>query len=99
MLDWCREHASLLIVQSIPEIVPGPALRDAFPYGEFSVEQQGLKFVRCEEFLAPWLGKELLYWTRSHFHWTPFAHRLSGERLAEVIEQAWATDSPAGSSH
>jgi lysophospholipase L1-like esterase len=93
LLDWCRERKVLLVVQSIPESIPvGPALRDDFPYDEFPVEQDGLRFIRCEEFLAPWLGKELLYWTRSHFHWTPFAHRLSGERLAEVIEQAWLAE-------
>jgi len=98
MLDWCRGHGKLLVVQSIPEVVPaGPSLRDAFPYGEFSIEQDGLKFIRCEEFLSPWLGKELLYWTRSHFHWTPFAHRLAGEHLAEVIHDAWLAESPQAS--
>ena len=90
LLAWCRERNILLVVQSIPESIPaGPSLRDDFPYGEFLVEQDGLLFVKCEEFLTPYLGQELLYWTRSHFHWTPFAHRLSGQRLAEVIDQAW----------
>jgi GDSL-like Lipase/Acylhydrolase family len=90
LLDWCRDKQVLLVVQSIPEGLPvGPTLRDDFPYAEFPVDQEGMRFVRIEEFLSPWLGKELLYWTRSHFHWTPFAHRLSGERLAEVIAQAW----------
>ncbi len=94
MLAWCRERKILLVVQSIPEgILLGPSLRDDFPYAEFSLPRNGLRFIRCEEFLAPWLGKELLYWTRSHNHWTPFAHRLSGERLAGEIEAAWLASS------
>jgi len=89
LLAWCRERRTSLVVQSIPEVIPaGPSLLDKFPYAEFPTDQAGLQFVRCEELLTPWLGKELLYWNRSHFHWTPFTHHLSGEHLAQVIDEA-----------
>jgi hypothetical protein len=89
LLSWCGEREVGLVIQSIPEGNPySLTLRDDFPYAEFPVDREGLTFLRCEELLAPWLGKEPLYWSRSHFHWTPFAHRLSGERLAEAVDGA-----------
>ena len=35
--------------------------------------------------LLPYIGREQLYWKRSHYHWTPFAHDKSGRALANLI--------------
>ena len=89
LLGWCREHGVGLVIQSIPLANHRePSLQDDFPYAGFPVDQPGLLFVRCRDFLDPLLGKDLLYWTRSHSHWTPLAHQLAGERLAEVLDQS-----------
>jgi hypothetical protein len=62
-----------------------PMLVEAFPLGEFDVARDGIVFVSGKEQLDPWLGREPLYWRRSHFHWTPVAHRIAGEALARTI--------------
>jgi lysophospholipase L1-like esterase len=83
-----RARGIPLVIQSIPSdtFVDGKrALVEAFPIGQFDVAREGLAFVSGKEFLDPYLGRERLYWTRSHFHWTPFAHRVSGEALARVV--------------
>lgn len=77
-----------LLIQSIP--IPSPVvdpttLVDAFPLAEFDVNRPGLVFFSAKEVLDPYLGKEKLYWTRSHGHWTPLAHRLDGEALARIV--------------
>ena len=81
-----------LVIQSIPERSPETegGMRDDFPQLGFAVDRPGLAFVAARGVLAPHADRELLYWTRSHSHWTPFSHRLSGEELARVIaEHGW----------
>ena len=83
-----RARGIPLVIQSIPgdTLVDGTrTLVEAFPLGEFDVAREGIAFVSGKQLLDPWLDRELLYWTRSHFHWTPFSHRLSGEALARTI--------------
>jgi hypothetical protein len=63
---------------------------DVFPIERFDVGRPGLHIIACSEFLAPHLGKELLYHERSHLHWTPFSHRLDAERLGGLIETIFA---------
>jgi lysophospholipase L1-like esterase len=83
-----------LVIQSIP--VPAQALPpgathgpgkmvDLFPLDRFDVHRPGLYFVSAKEFLQASSDTHLLYWTRSHVHWTPFSHAASGRRLAELI--------------
>jgi lysophospholipase L1-like esterase len=80
-----REHGVPLVVQSIPNFTPEPpTLVDAFPAG-FAADRPGLAVLAAKPLLEPYLGREKLYNTRSHWHWTPLAHRLSGEALANLI--------------
>lgn len=75
-----------LVIQSIPdERLPEMKLVDSFPLDLFDVKRPGILFVAPKEILDPLEGKELLYWRRSHHHWTPLAHRLAGEELAKRI--------------
>jgi len=83
-----RKRGIALLIQSIP--IPdkgsGPtALIDVFPYAEFDVDRPGLTFFASKPLLDPHLGRELLYWERSHGHWTPLAQRLDGEALARLV--------------
>lgn len=89
LYGFCRDHGIALVVQSIPSNRGDPiALVDLFPRDRFDVTRPGLLFQSDKELLDPSLGKELLYWTRSTGHWTPFSHRVCGKALAEKIEQA-----------
>lgn len=83
------ERGVPLVIQSIPSppVQPGGALIELFPVGEFDVQREGLAFFPAREALAPYNGRELLYYLRSHGHWTPLAHRLSGEGLARLIDE------------
>lgn len=85
-----------LVVQSIPgqsETAPG-GLIDGFPLQVFHVARPGITYVAGTHFLRRNNGKEHLYWTRSHGHWTPFSHRLSGETLARtIVEHGWLRSS------
>lgn len=75
-----------LVIQSIPdERLPAMKLVDSFPLELFDVKRPGILFLSSKEILDPLEGKELLYWRRSHHHWTPLAHRLAGEELAKRI--------------
>lgn len=87
--ELCEERGVVLVLQSIP-IVKGDesGMVDVFPYGEFDVKPLGSRFIRCEEFLTPLVGKELLYFKRSHMHWTPLSHRLDAEKLVAVLGEA-----------
>ncbi len=83
-----RAQGIPLVIQSIPGEVKESGesrLVDAFPLAEFNVARGGLAFVSAKELLDPLEGHEQLYWTRSHFHWTPLAHRIAGEGIARVI--------------
>ena len=83
---FTRERDVPLIIHSIPfgGLTPG-RMRDVFPIEHFEVDRPGLHFFRSMEVLAPHEGKQSLMWGRSHFHWTPFSHRVVGEELAEII--------------
>jgi lysophospholipase L1-like esterase len=90
-----------LLIQSIPipNSVAGPtALVDTFPLAEFDVNRPGLVFFSAKEALDPYVGKDKLYWTRSHGHWTPLAHRLDGEALARIVLERDLLDTAARSS-
>jgi lysophospholipase L1-like esterase len=87
----CRERGIPLVIQSIP--TPNANfhptdLDDVFPYAEFDVNQPGLSFLAAKSVLMPYVGRELLYWEHSHQHWTPRAHQLAGEALAQKILDA-----------
>ena len=84
-----------LVIQSIP--IPAPStspgatsgprrLVEWFPLARFDVHRAGLSFVSAKDVLEPSSDTQLLYWTRSHGHWTPFSHALSGRRLAELMQ-------------
>ena len=90
ILDTTRALDIPFVVQSIPLYVAAPEgeiLVDAFPYEHFPTDQPGLTFLATEPLLQPHLGIEQLYWLQSHFHWTPFAHRISGEALARLVDE------------
>ena len=85
LADWTRARGIPLVIQSIPFRQPSPvALTETFPTG-FDVGREGVWFLPAKSFLDPYVDRELLYWTRSHGHWTPFAHARSGEALAALI--------------
>jgi hypothetical protein len=74
------------VIHSIPtQVGPPPRLVDAFPRERFDLDRPDLAYVSAKAVLEPHLGEKLLYWTRSHWHWTPFSHREAGEALAERI--------------
>ncbi|MHA7836086.1 MAG: SGNH/GDSL hydrolase family protein [bacterium] len=85
--DQTRALGLPLVVQSIPH--PSGAsdgrLLEMFPLEEFDVEREGVHFLGLVERLEPHLGKEPLYHRRSHGHWTPLSHRISGEALARLM--------------
>lgn len=81
----CHSHGLPLVIQSIPVIQNDNHLVDVFPIEHFDTRRPDLVFIACTEFLASHAGKELLYYERSHLHWTPFAHRLSAQRLTEAL--------------
>lgn len=98
-----RERGIPLVIQSIPtpvypngppdpegkDLRPGQVqLIDLFPRAEFDVDRPGLLFVPMKPVLDPLTGEQLLYFLRSHGHWTPLAHRVDGETLAARIADA-----------
>jgi len=87
----CRERGIPLVIQSIPLPNANHApteLVEGFPLADFDVQRPGLVFFPARSVLEPYVGRELLYYERSHQHWTPLAHRLSGEALAVRILDA-----------
>lgn len=79
-----RARGIPLLVQSIPLRLPDDTLVEEFPPG-FDFDRPGLAFLSAKPFLDPLVGKHDLYYRRSHWHWTPISHRLSGEHLARRI--------------
>lgn len=76
-----------LVIQSIPSRrVDRVELVETFP-SEFERERESLYFFAAKAVLEPHRDRELLYWERSHGHWTPFAHARAGEGLAELIAE------------
>lgn len=91
-----RERGIPLVVQSIPSPRDDPErLVELFPVELFDFDRAGLAFVPAKRVLDPWLGREQLYHTRSHWHWTPHAHREAGRALAEVILRRGLLGPPA----
>lgn len=84
LYDTCRARNIPLVVQSIPWQVEG-TLVDLFPADLFDTSRPGLLLVRAKPELDPHVGRELLYHTRSHWHWTPFCHEKAGTALARAI--------------
>ncbi|HET6278968.1 MAG TPA: GDSL-type esterase/lipase family protein [Candidatus Polarisedimenticolia bacterium] len=78
-----RQHGIPLVIQSIPALRPDGTLQDRFPY-RFDQERPGVYLLRAGTFLEPHQGEQLLYFTRSQAHWTPFSHLLSGRALATL---------------
>jgi hypothetical protein len=75
-----------LVVQSIPTEISNPyRLVELFPLEDFNVERPGVDFLAMKALLDPYEGRELLYYHRSHGHWTPFSHAVSGKAIAALI--------------
>jgi hypothetical protein len=76
-----------LIIQSIPHPVGGddPRLLEMFPVDEFDRDREGLYFVSLVDLMNERLATDALYNRRSHGHWTPISHRISGEILGRVV--------------
>jgi hypothetical protein len=82
-----RARGVPLVIQSIPFRKYDPVeLIESFPE-ELDTSRDGLRLLRTKPLLDPYVGRELLYWDRSHSHWTPFSHARSGEALAKLIER------------
>lgn len=97
---WTHERGIPLVIQSIPGIRHGSEGRlelfDAFPIEHFETERERLYFLPAKSFLDPHLETQLLYHTRSHAHWTPFAHSISGQALAHLVLDQGLLDRPQG---
>jgi len=94
MYVWTRERGIAFVIQSIPfpsDTAPGK-LDDLFPHERFDVTRPGIVFFAAKDALEPHAARELLYWQHSHSHWTPLAHRLAGQGLAESISRAGVLD-------
>lgn len=78
-----------LVIHSIPTRLFDPIrLVELFPLDEFPIDRDDLRFFAANAVLNPWLDRALLYYTRSQNHWTPLAHELVGQALAELIDGA-----------
>ncbi|NNL67793.1 MAG: hypothetical protein HKP30_16210, partial [Myxococcales bacterium] len=88
-----RANGAAFLLHSIASPAPlrePKRLLELFPVDAFSLDREGFAFVPSQPLLEPHRETELLYHTRSHGHWTPFAHRVAGEALARaVIEAGW----------
>jgi lysophospholipase L1-like esterase len=83
---FAQDRGIPLVVQSIPTEVPNPyRVVEMFPLADFNVARPGLEFLALKPLLDPYEGHELLYNHRSHGHWTPFSHAISGHALAQLI--------------
>lgn len=78
-----------LAVVSIPTYRQKPdRLIDTFPVDLFGGSRPSYVYVSGAAVLEPHLGREPLYWLRSHYHWTPFAHDVVGRTLADRVVSA-----------
>jgi hypothetical protein len=80
-----REAGIPLLIHSLPNLRGGGELVDSFPSDRFDARRPGVALLASREVLEPFAGRERLYWTRSHWHWTPRSHELAGRALAERI--------------
>jgi hypothetical protein len=94
LYEFTRSKGIPLVIQSIPDLLPPKApgippeqweLVELFPLDDFDVKRPGLHFAAAKKWLDPHRGKQLLYWMRSHQHWTPFSHAVSGKELAALL--------------
>ena len=88
MYEVARGAGAAFLVHSIPSPVPGiepERLLELFPVDLVDFTREGIAFVPSQPLLEPLRERELLYYARSHGHWTPLAHRVAGEALAEAI--------------
>jgi lysophospholipase L1-like esterase len=78
-----------LVIQSIPTRTRGnpDSLTEVFPLGEFDVNRPGIHFFSAKTALEPWSATKQLYYNRSHGHWTPHSHEVSGQELARIIDE------------
>jgi hypothetical protein len=86
MLESTTRNGVPLVIQSIPSYrEPPPRLVERFPLAEFEVQRPNLHFLAAKDVLDPLVADTLLYWKRSHGHWTPVAHETAGKALAELM--------------
>ena len=98
MLETSRGAGARLVIQSIPARRHAPLrLLELLPEAHFDASQPGLTVYRALPDLEPHLQDELLYYDRSHGHWTPFAHRVAGQGLARTILEGGLLEGPSGS--
>lgn len=96
--ESARAHHTPLVLMSIPFRKPAPLeLVETFP-ARFDVAQPGVWFLPAKRELDAHLPTQLLYWNRSHGHWTPFAHARAGEALARLIESEGLLDRRAAAT-
>lgn len=78
-----------LVVQSIPTRTRGnpDSLTEVFPLDDFDVNRPGIRFFSAKTVLEPWRATKQLYYNRSHGHWTPHSHEVSGQELARFIDE------------
>ena len=96
--EQLRQRTISFIIQSIPTRTEA-GLVDSFLAGEFDLKQPGFYFVSMRDHLLPYIGREQLYWERSHRHWTPFAHDKSGRALANLILEEQLFEPETGDVH
>ena len=86
MLTLANEQGIPFVIHSIPTWSQSKdELVEMFPLEVFAPEELGVTFLPSKALLDPYVGEELLYWKRSHGHWTPFCHELAGCELAKLI--------------
>jgi len=85
------ERGIPLVIQSIPTRRFNPLrLVEVFPLDAFPVDREDVGFFAAKTVLDPWTGRRQLYHDHSQDHWTPFAHELAGQALADLIEaEGW----------
>ena len=105
LYHFLREREIPFIIQSIPKQVYQSGsprkdwpLVDFFPLKAFDVSRSGVYYSSAKEVLDPHIGKELLYWERSHLHWTPFSHEKAAKQLTQLIQNNRLMGEPMGSS-
>lgn len=89
---YLKERDIPLVVQSIPYLgeddeTGEEQIIETFPAHCFNFRRPGVSVVYAKKFLDPMVGTEQLYWLRSNRHWTPAAHRVSGQKLANHIQR------------
>ena len=90
-----QERGIPLVIHSIPTWSQSKeALVEMFPLDLFDPEKNRVTFLSSKELLEPFVGQQLLYWKRSHGHWTPFCHNLAGRELARLIHDRSLLQSP-----